>query len=89
MHVSTTCFIFHAAYFILHVHVPTITCLLPTRHETGSKILELIIPDLDIWLIKFAYSTSHSLAHCQVAMVIRVEHFKPIPLLGVYIEGQS
>ena len=28
MHVSTTCFIHHAAYFIPHVHVPTITCLL-------------------------------------------------------------
>ena len=28
VHVSTTCFIHHAAYFIPHVHVPTITCLL-------------------------------------------------------------
>ena len=28
MHVSTTCFLLHAAYFILHVHVPTITSLL-------------------------------------------------------------
>ena len=28
VHVSTTCFILHAAYFILHVHVPKITCLL-------------------------------------------------------------
>ena len=28
VHVSTTCFILHAAHFILHVHVRTITCLL-------------------------------------------------------------
>ena len=28
VHVSTTCFIHHAAYFILRVHVPRITCLL-------------------------------------------------------------
>ena len=28
VHVSTTCFILHAAYFILHEHVPTINCLL-------------------------------------------------------------
>ena len=28
VHVSTTCFILHAAYLILHVHVPTIICLL-------------------------------------------------------------
>ena len=28
VHVSTACFILQVAYFTLHVHVPTITCLL-------------------------------------------------------------
>ena len=36
VHVSTTCFIHHAAYFIPLVHVPTITCLLFRTLYTSS-----------------------------------------------------